>query len=70
MITKGYLCYLVHVKDSNSKSPSLQSIPMVNEFPKVFPDDIPRISLDRGIDFGIDLYRIPVLSLFLLIEFL
>ena len=28
---------------------------MVNEFPEVFPDDLPGIPLDKEIDFGIDL---------------
>lgn len=42
------------MKDFDSESP-LQSIVVVNEFPEVFPDDLPRIPSDRKIDFGIDL---------------
>ncbi|MDV3205138.1 MAG: hypothetical protein Q8883_02655, partial [Sweet potato little leaf phytoplasma] len=55
LISKGCLYHLVWVKDSNSKKPSLQSIPMVNEFPEVFPNDLPGVPLERKIDFGIDL---------------
>ncbi|WMV58721.1 hypothetical protein MTR67_052106 [Solanum verrucosum] len=45
---------LFFVKDSKIEVPSLQSISIVNEYPKVFPEDFPRIPLDREINFGID----------------
>lgn len=51
VISNGCLYHLVCVKDSNSDGPSLDSIWVVNEFPKVFPD----VPLDRKIEFGIDL---------------
>ncbi|XP_070007252.1 uncharacterized protein [Nicotiana sylvestris] len=35
--------------------PALQSLPVVREFPEVFPDDLPRLPPERIIDFGIDL---------------
>lgn len=52
----------MHVMDSRSEGPSLQCIPVVCEFSKVFPDDIPSIPPDRVIDFGIDLisYTHPI----------
>ena len=53
MISKGYLYHLVRVKDSSSESPTLESVPVVNEFPEVFPDDllgVPKIS--SGNSFG------------------
>ncbi|KAH0637947.1 hypothetical protein KY290_036496 [Solanum tuberosum] len=55
MISKGYLYHLVRVKDSSSESPTLESVPVVNEFPEVFPDDLPEVPPKREIDFGIDL---------------
>ncbi|KAH0658050.1 hypothetical protein KY289_026798 [Solanum tuberosum] len=55
MISKGYLYHLVRVKDSSSESPTLESVLVVNEFPEVFPDDIPGVPPEREIDFGIDL---------------
>ena len=54
MISKGYFYHLVRVKDSSSESPTLESVPVVNEFPEVFPDDLPGVPPEREIDFGID----------------
>ncbi len=55
MISKGYIYHLILVKDSNSETPTLESVPVVNEFPEVFPEDLPRVPPEREIDFGIDL---------------
>ena len=55
MISKCYLYHLVQVKDSSLETPSLESVPVVCEFPGVFRKDLPRVSLEREIDFGIDL---------------
>ncbi|KAH0670724.1 hypothetical protein KY285_025700 [Solanum tuberosum] len=55
MISKGCIYHLVRVMDVESETPSLESVPVVNEFPKVFPNDLPDIPPEREIDFGIDL---------------
>ncbi|KAH0644892.1 hypothetical protein KY284_032776 [Solanum tuberosum] len=55
MISKGCIYHLVRVRDVDSETPSLESIPVVNEFLDVFPDDLPGIPPEREIDFGIDL---------------
>ena len=55
MISKGCIYHLVRDKDSSSKTPSLESIPVVSEYFDVFPEDLPRIPLERKIDFDIDL---------------
>ena len=55
MISKGYLNHLVWAKDSSLETPSLESVPVVCEFPKVFPKDLPEVPPEREIDFGIDL---------------
>ena len=55
MISKGYLYHLVRVKDFSSESPTLESVPVVSEFPEVFPEDLPGVPPEREIDFGIDL---------------
>ncbi|KAH0719580.1 hypothetical protein KY285_015611 [Solanum tuberosum] len=55
MISKGYLYHLVRVKDSSFKTATLESVPVVNEFPEVFPNDLPGVPPEREIDFGIDL---------------
>jgi len=37
------------------KSKSLEEVPVVNEYPDVFPEELPRIPPDRDIEFVIDL---------------
>ncbi|KAH0729478.1 hypothetical protein KY289_000666 [Solanum tuberosum] len=48
--------------DSSSETPTLESVPVVNEFPEVFAEDLPGVPPDRGIDFGIGLliYTHPI----------
>ncbi|XP_075096565.1 uncharacterized protein LOC107786335 [Nicotiana tabacum] len=55
MISKGYIYHLVRVKDADAQIPTLQSVPIVNEFPEVFPEDLPGVPPNREIDLGIDL---------------
>ena len=55
MISKGYFYHLVHVKYSSIETPSLESVPVVNEYSDVFLEDLPGISPKREIDFGIDI---------------
>ncbi|XP_070006047.1 uncharacterized protein [Nicotiana sylvestris] len=40
---------------TESEPPALQSMPIVREFPEVFPDDLPGLPPEKIIDFGIDL---------------
>lgn len=55
MISKGYIYHLVRVRDVESEIPTLKSVLVINEFSKVFPDDLPGIPPEWEIDFGIDL---------------
>ncbi|XP_070015847.1 uncharacterized protein [Nicotiana sylvestris] len=55
MIGKGCLAYLADIINPESEPPALQSVPIVREFPEVFPDDLPGLPPERIIDFGIDL---------------
>ncbi|XP_070024836.1 uncharacterized protein [Nicotiana sylvestris] len=55
MVGKGYLSYLTFVRDVGAEAPSLDSVPVVRDFPDVFPADLPGMPPDRDIDFGIDL---------------
>ncbi|XP_015167771.1 uncharacterized protein [Solanum tuberosum] len=55
MIFKGCIYHVVRVKDLESETPPLESVPVVREFPKVCPNDVPGIPPKREIDFGIDL---------------
>ncbi|XP_070010668.1 uncharacterized protein [Nicotiana sylvestris] len=54
MIKKGCIYHLVRVMDTNVEALSLDSVPVVNEFLDVFPDELPGIPPDREIDFGIN----------------
>ena len=62
MIYKGYLYHPIRVKDTSLETLTLESVPLVCEFPKVFPEDLPRVPPEREIDFGIDLlpYTQPI----------
>ena len=57
MISKGYLYQLVWVQDSRLETPTLDSVPVVYEFPDVFPKDLPGVPPKREIDFEIYLYQ-------------
>lgn len=43
MISKVYIYHLVLVKDSKYETPTLELVPIVNEFLEVFPEDLPRV---------------------------
>lgn len=70
LVYKGCLYNLVHVKDSRSKGPSLQTVPMVYEFLEMFPDDLMGVSLNREIVLGLIFFWILILFLSFLIEWL
>ncbi|XP_070013914.1 uncharacterized protein [Nicotiana sylvestris] len=53
MIGKGCLAYLAHIINPELEPLALQSVPVVREFLKVFPDDLPELPPERIIDFGI-----------------
>ncbi|XP_070008291.1 uncharacterized protein, partial [Nicotiana sylvestris] len=55
MVEKGCLAYLAYVRDSSAEAPSIDSVPVVREFPEVFPSDLPGMPPDRDINFCIDL---------------
>ncbi|XP_070025289.1 uncharacterized protein [Nicotiana sylvestris] len=48
MVEKGCLAY---VRDSSTEVPSMDSIPVVWEFPEVFPADLPGMPPNRNIEF-------------------
>ncbi|XP_070032336.1 uncharacterized protein [Nicotiana tomentosiformis] len=55
MVEKGCLAYLAFVRDVSTNTPIVKSVQIAREFSNVFPVDLPAMSLDRDIDFGIDL---------------
>ena len=54
IIAKGYLYHVVGVRDLKCEILSIESVPVVREFPKVFPIDLSRVPPEREIDFCID----------------
>ena len=53
-IRSGYIGYLASIVEvSVEQKVKLEDVHMVNEFIDVFPEDLPRLSLDREIDFVI-----------------
>ncbi|KAF3655040.1 hypothetical protein FXO38_14859 [Capsicum annuum] len=56
MISKGCVYHPVQVKDSSSETSVLESVLVVREFPDVFPENLPRVPIEREINFGIDLF--------------
>ena len=40
MISKGCLYHIVRVQDLDSEVPPIESVPVVSEFPEVFPSEI------------------------------
>ena len=57
MLKKGCQGYLAHVLDTEVRVKMLEDIPVVGEFPDVFPDDLPGLPPDREIEFSIDLIQ-------------
>ncbi|XP_070005970.1 uncharacterized protein [Nicotiana sylvestris] len=55
MVKKGYDAYLAYVRDVSVDTPTVHSVPIVRDFPDVFPTDLPSMPPDKDIDFGIDL---------------
>ena len=50
---EGYLASVVI--ETEEQRPKLEDIPVVNEFPKVFPEELPGLPPVREIEFKIDL---------------
>ena len=48
----GFLAYMINSKATNEK---LEDIPIVREFPDVFPKELPGLPPDREIEFFIEL---------------
>ncbi|WRX12110.1 hypothetical protein QQP08_004597 [Theobroma cacao] len=55
LVLKGYPAHLAHVIDISREEPKLENVPVVSEFPDVFPDELPRLPPDREFEFTIDL---------------
>ena len=55
LLRQGCEAYLPHVVDNMKEVPILEEILVINEFPYVFPDDLPGLPTYREIEFVIEL---------------
>ncbi|XP_070003440.1 uncharacterized protein [Nicotiana sylvestris] len=55
MVRKGCLSYLAVVRDVSAETPTIDSVPVVQDFLHVFPVELPGMLPDIDINFGIDL---------------
>nr|GEV24731.1 putative reverse transcriptase domain-containing protein [Tanacetum cinerariifolium] len=49
-ISRGYQVFIAHVTDKKSDEKRLEDIPLVREFPEIFPKDLPGLPPIRQID--------------------
>ncbi|XP_071704526.1 uncharacterized protein [Rutidosis leptorrhynchoides] len=54
-LKKGYPSILAHVKELKTKEVELEDVPVVREFPQVFPENFPGLPPHRQVEFQIDL---------------
>jgi len=63
LMGQGCQGFLASVLDTTRTDIKIETIPVVNEFPNVFPEDLPGLPPDRDVEFAIDV--MPVLPQFL-----
>ncbi|KAA3487640.1 DNA/RNA polymerases superfamily protein [Gossypium australe] len=54
-VKRGYEAYFAYVIDSKVNEKKVESVPVVCEFPDVFPKELPGLPPIREVEFGIDL---------------
>ncbi|GJZ38808.1 putative reverse transcriptase domain-containing protein [Tanacetum coccineum] len=54
-IEKGYELFLAQLTEQESKEKRLEDVPVIRDFPKVFPDVLPGLPPPRQVEFRIDL---------------
>ncbi|GKB65914.1 putative reverse transcriptase domain-containing protein [Tanacetum coccineum] len=54
-IERGCHLFLAHVTEKKPKEKRLEDVPVIRDFPEVFPDDLPRLPPPRQVEFLIDL---------------
>ncbi|XP_069151950.1 uncharacterized protein [Solanum lycopersicum] len=55
LVETGCLSYLAFIQDTSFEPPFMDSVPVVQEFPDVFPSDLQSVPPNRDINFDIDL---------------
>ncbi|GJW84289.1 putative reverse transcriptase domain-containing protein [Tanacetum coccineum] len=54
-IERGCHLFLAHVTEKKPKEKRLEDVPVIRDFPEVFPDDLPGLPPPRQVEFRIDL---------------
>ncbi|GJS90111.1 putative reverse transcriptase domain-containing protein [Tanacetum coccineum] len=54
-IERGCHLFLAHVTESKSKEKRIEDVPVIHDFPEVFPEELPGLPLPRKVEFQIDL---------------
>ncbi|GJU36711.1 putative reverse transcriptase domain-containing protein [Tanacetum coccineum] len=54
-IERGCHLVLAHVTESKSKEKRMEDVPIIHDFPEVFPEELPGLSPPREVEFQIDL---------------
>ncbi|GKC18251.1 putative reverse transcriptase domain-containing protein, partial [Tanacetum coccineum] len=54
-VEQGCHLFLAHVTKKKSKEKRLEDVPVIRDFPKVFPEELPGLPLPRQVEFQIDL---------------
>ena len=55
MVRKGCEAYLAYVIDTKKVEPSLSNIPIISDYPNVFPKELSGLPPQREIEFAIDI---------------
>lgn len=61
LLSKSCEAYLTYVLNSRTKDLRVQAIRTMRDFLDVFPDELPSLSLDREVEFGIKVYPNTIL---------
>ncbi|GKB62129.1 putative reverse transcriptase domain-containing protein [Tanacetum coccineum] len=54
-IERGHQLFVAHVTEKEPKEKCLEDVPVIQDFPEVFPDDLPGLSPPRQVEFKIEL---------------
>ena len=61
LLRKGCMGYLAYILNSDDEVPRLKDIPVVKEFPDVFPKELP--GLEREVEVSIDTFpKVPPIA--------
>ena len=52
---KGFVAYVMDTREVSERPRSVEEVPVVREFPDVFPEELPGVPPVRQVEFGIDL---------------